>query len=135
MNFMEGRSTATFLILPMLGYHPAEYPRLRDCFIGLKGDENEGLIHVHAQIGGSARDSHAREIEWLTSFPTYVTDYDDSLDSAYATHATFVFGIPEEWVVDFGLLMLGKLLETSNAYRELLYKTFPTAKESLDKLF
>ena len=36
-NLINGVNLATFIILPMLGKHPDEYPRFRDCFIA----ENE----------------------------------------------------------------------------------------------
>lgn len=32
-NMLNGVNPCTFLILPMLGKHPDEYPRFRDCFI------------------------------------------------------------------------------------------------------
>lgn len=31
---INGVNQATFYILPMLGKHPDEYPRFRDCFTG-----------------------------------------------------------------------------------------------------
>lgn len=42
-NMINGVNPATFIILPMLGKHPNEYPRFRDCFIGglENADEND----------------------------------------------------------------------------------------------
>jgi hypothetical protein len=131
-NLMHGYGPATFLILPMLGHHPDKYPRFRDCSLGAEGTETEGSILVYTRVGGGNREAYSDEIEWMRSLPTYVDDYDDDFDSTYAT---FVFHVPEEWKKDLELVLLGNLRETSEAYRKLLYETFPTAKEPLDKVF
>lgn len=50
-NMINGVNPATFIILPMLGKHPDEYPRFRDCFI------KDGMIEVYTRVGGNNRDS------------------------------------------------------------------------------
>lgn len=48
---LHGVNPATFLILPMLGKHPDEYPRFRDCFI----TEDDHIL-ILTRVGGPNRD-------------------------------------------------------------------------------
>ena len=48
---INGVNPATFLFLPMLGKHPDEYPRFRDCFIS----EDETQKIVFTRVGGGNR--------------------------------------------------------------------------------
>ena len=38
---INGVQPATFFLLPMLGKHPDEYPRFRDCFVGKQHTDGE----------------------------------------------------------------------------------------------
>ena len=40
-NMINGVQPAAFFVLPMLGKHPDEYPRFRDCFIGKVNSDEE----------------------------------------------------------------------------------------------
>lgn len=54
-NIFHGANPATFFILPMLGKHPDEYPRFRDCFVERRKftiDEESGLPMMDVKDGG-----------------------------------------------------------------------------------
>lgn len=143
---VNGVQPATFFILPMLGKHPDEYPRFRDCFVGKQytDDENdvygipvqkhgnEELISVYTRVGGGNRESYEKEINELREMPEYVEDFDDSFDS---TFATFVFKVPEKFINDFHLVKENKMNETSEEYRKMLYKVYPKLSDQFDKIF
>jgi hypothetical protein len=145
-NMVNGVKQATFFILPMLGKHPDEYPRFRDCFIGgLENDEendqfgipkkkttDEKVISVYTRVGGGNRDDYQTQIDELRKMPNYVKDYDDDFDS---TFATFVFLVPEKWKTDFDKLTSGKANEISNEYKEELKRVFPKLAEKFDEMF
>ena len=121
-----GVNPATFFILPMLGEkHPDEYPRFRDCFV------NEDEIHIYTRVGGGNRNCGFGEEE-LVKHPNYLRDEDDEFDSTYAT---YIFSVPEEWKLDFKKIIDGKLLDTSQEYKDRLYKVYPKLKEKFDKIF
>lgn len=131
-NMMNGATSATFLILPMLGKHPDEYPRFRDCFIA---DEEQGIeqaIIVYTRTGGGNREAYEKENAVLQAMKGYQQDYDDTVDSTYAC---FVFDIPEEFKADFDLVMVGKFDETSEAYQKKLYEVYPKLSEKWDEAF
>ena len=76
-NMMNGATPATFIILPMLGKHPDEYPRFRDCFTG---DEEQGIedaIIIYTRTGGGNRGDYEEEIKEMQSMKGYQQDYDD----------------------------------------------------------
>lgn len=50
-NMICGVNPAAFFILPMLGKHPDEYPRFRDCFVS----DDETSIEVLTRVGGGNR--------------------------------------------------------------------------------
>jgi hypothetical protein len=113
---------ATFLVLPVLGKHPNEYPRFRDCF--LKDEEHpeyDGYIQIYTRVGGGNRNSGYGEEE-LYKHPDFVATFDDSFDSTYAT---YVFRVPEKWKDDFNKFKEGKILEFSDAYKLELHRIFP----------
>lgn len=113
-HMMNGLNKATFYFLPMLGKHPDEYPRFRDCFLGQpENKEYNDFIHVYLRIGGGNRPYHVEQIEALKAMPQYVTDFDDPNDTTYAT---FIYSIPEEWMDDFKILKEVKLMEISDEY-------------------
>ena len=132
-NALFGVRPATFFILPMLGKHPDEYPRFRDCFTS---DEEhpryDGHIHVYTRVGGGNRDDYEAEIDRMRESPHYVTDFDDSFDS---TFATFVFRIPDQWKPDFDAIAGGKLHEVSEAYQRRVREVFPKLADKLDNLW
>ena len=132
-NIVNGVQPAAFFILPMLGKHPDQYPRFRDCFTGdEEHPEYDNHIHVYTRVGGGNREDYQKEIEELRAMPGFVTDFDDSFDS---TFATFVFKVPEERKGDFDLIKVGKIKDISDEYREQLYSVFPKLKEKFDELF
>ena len=130
---LNGVSSATFFILPMLGKHPDEYPRFRDCFVSdPEHKEHDNKIHVYTRVGGGNREYYDDEIEELRAMPGYVGDFDDSFD---CTYATFIFDVPEKFKKDFTLIVEGKVHDTSEDYRSTLYKVYPKLKEQFDNIF
>lgn len=132
-NMVHGVQPITFFALPMLGdKHPDEYPRFRDCFLSDEAHpEYNDHIHVYTRVGGNNRGAGYGE-EWLEQHPDFVTTFDDSFDS---TFATYVFRVPERWKADFALIREGKLKETSKEYQAQVRKVFPKLKEKLDELW
>jgi hypothetical protein len=116
----------------MLGKHPDEYPRFRDCFLGDEEKEITDKILVYTRVGGGNREHYEEEIEELRSMPTYVEDYDDDFDN---TFANFIFDIPEEYKADYDLIMNGKLQEISEEYKAKMYEVFPKLEEKFDEVF
>jgi len=143
---INGVQPATFFILPMLGRHPDSYPRFRDCFIGKQHTDSdvdqfgipvlkhgeEMLISVYTRVGGNNRENYEAEIAEMRAMPEFVEDFDDDYDS---TFATYVFRVPEKFQDDFVKIKEGKLKETSQAYKDLLYEVYPKLKEKFDKIF
>lgn len=145
-NTVHGVNPATFFILPMLGKHPDEYPRFRDCFM----EEREfklvddmpvmtptqagksGVICVLTRVGGGNREDYAESIKELQSMNGYIADYDDPFDR---TFATFVFTVPDRWKADYDAITGGNFLNISEGYRRELYRVFPKLKEKFDSLF
>ena len=131
-NMIHGVTSATFFILPMLGKHPEEYPRFRDCFTkDTEHPEYNEHIHVYTRVGGNNRGCDFGE-EDLYKHPNFVTSFDDSFDN---TFATYVFSVPEKWKTDFQKIENGKLLEISPEYKDELYRIFPKLKEKFDEIF
>jgi len=128
-EIINGIDPATIFILPMLGEkHPSEYPRFRDCFV--EDDE----IHVFTRVGGGNRNCGYGEEE-LREHPNYLREFDDDFDDTYAT---YVFSVPDEFKEDFELVKMGRISrikETSQKYRERLYKVYPELKDVFDKIF
>lgn len=141
-NMINGVQPATFFILPMLGRHPDEYPRFRDCFVGKEHSDEEVdqfgvpkhkhgeemLISVYTRVGGGNRDDYESEIEQLRNMPGYVEDFDDDFDS---TFATFVFKVPEKFESDFKLVKEGKIEEISDDLKNQIDKVYPKLKGKL----
>ena len=110
----------------MLGKHPDEYPRFRDCFV------EKNCILVHTRTGGGNREDYETENNEMTNHPNYMTDYDDSFDSTYAN---FIFSVPEKWKDDFNKIVNGRLSEISNEYKAEIFRVFPKIKDKLEALF
>lgn len=131
-NMIHGISKATFFVLPMLGKHPDEYPRFRDCFTSDdEHPEYKDHIHVYTRVGGNNRGCGYGEEE-LCKDPNFITSFDDSFDNTYAT---YVFKIPDKWRSDYQKIVEGKLLEISDEYKTELYRVWPKLKEKFDLIF
>jgi hypothetical protein len=132
-NMINGVNPATFFILPMLGKHPEEYPRFRDCFIGDDdAKEYKNCIMVYTRVGGDNREAYAEQLEEMYAHPNFVGDFDDDFDSTYAT---YVFSVPDEWRSDFDAIMLGQIEKISPEYQTQLRKVFPKLNDKFDLLF
>lgn len=127
-NMINGVNNATFFILPMLGKHPNEYPRFRDCFCGdEEHPEYDNHIHVYTRVGGGNRNEGYGEEE-LYKMPEFVTTFDDSFDS---TFATYVFRVPDRWKSDYELYLQGKIKDFSKEYQNEIIRVYPKLKEKL----
>lgn len=145
-NMAKGVQPATFFVLPMLGKHPDEYPRFRDCFIGraYEGKDldvfgvpnihhgKEDCITIYTRVGGNNRDGHKNEIEKMRKMPEYLEDFDDNFDSTYAF---FIFQVPQNFIDDFRKIRKGNIVNTSPRYKKMLYKVYPKLKKELDIVF
>lgn len=127
MNQMAGRpavNPTTFYILPMLGKHPDEYPRFRDCYLDQGGDN----IQVLTRTGGGNRESYVEENEVITKMPTYVSDEDCDWD---CTYAEWTFTVPEEWKEDFLVITHQKEGHVSEVYLKQVAKVYPKIADKL----
>jgi hypothetical protein len=132
-NMINGANPATFFILPMLGKHPDEYPRYRDCFMSdEEHPEYDDHIHIYTRTGGGNREFYESENDSMTEMPEFVTDYDDSFDSTYAS---WIFRVPEKWLEDYTKIRDGNLKEISAEYRAELYRVYPKLASKFDELF
>lgn len=133
-NMVNGVNQAVFYVLPMLGKHPDEYPRFRDCFVrDEEHPEYDNHIHIYTRVGGNNRDDYEAEIEEMREHPDFVADFDDSYD---CTYASYVFRVPERWRADFDRLMAtGDLRELSDEYKAELRRVYPKLKEKFDAMF
>lgn len=132
-NMVCGVKPAAFFVLPVLGKHPEEYPRFRDCFIGDEEQpKTDGKIIIYTRTGGGNRASYGEENAAITQMDGYQFDYDDSFDS---TFANFVFDIPEKWGDDVNKALTGKLNETSQEYQDMICTTFPKIEDKLRGMF
>ena len=148
-NMLFGMNPATFFFLPMLGKHPDEYPRFRDCFIAKpsRGEEgplgiasmeqtmlDEPRIYVYTRVGGGNRKDYADQITTLRAVPEYVTDWDDDFDS---TFATFEFRVPDRWVADYRVLVSDDhaMADISDDYFGECLRVFPKLEEKLRVAF
>lgn len=145
-NMIMGVNPCTFFILPMLGRHAEEYPRFRDCHLSSEDHpEYDDHIHVYTRMGGGNRGCWNEDndgspckctgctMENLTKEDeNFVTSFDDSYDSTYAT---YVFKVPEKWKSDFDKIKEGNIGSISKEYKEELYKVYPKAKDKFDKMF
>ena len=123
-NMMFGVNPATFYILPMLGKHPDEYPRYRDCFVN---EENQ--IVVMTRVGGNNRKAGYGEEE-LYKHPNYVSTYDDESDNTYGY---YVFSVPEEWKDDFHKIMTKQ--KPSEEYIDCICNIYPKIADKIRKQF
>jgi hypothetical protein len=132
-NLVNGVKPAVFLVLPMLGKHPDEYPRFRNCFLGdQKHPEYADHIHVFTRTGGPNREDYVRQHEEMRRMEGFVTDYDDDDDN---TFASWVFRVPARWQADYDKLKAGDVGNVSAEYQAELRRVYPKLVEMWDKLF
>ena len=118
-NMLMGFNPACIFVMPMLGRKQNQYPRFRDCFI--EGDK----IAIFTRVGGNNRNSGYGEEE-LYKDPHFVRTYDDDFDNTYAT---YLFEVPERWKSDFEKISEGKILETSDEYKNYIREFWPLLNE------
>jgi len=129
---LMGVNPCTIFILPMLDKHPDEYPRFRDCFLANEEHpEYDDYIHVYTRVGGGNRGCGKGEEE-LMKLPNFITTFDDSFDSTYAT---YVFSVPDRWQDDFKKIRNGQLKEVSTDYQNKVREVFPKLKDKLDLIW
>ncbi len=132
-NIMHGFNPSCLYVLPMLDKHPDEYPRFRDCFTRNKDHpEYDGYIHVYTRTGGANRLEWTIENHMFEEMDGYVTSFDDSFDS---TFATWVFEVPPQWKDDFNHLMAGNHKAISPALRDQVKNVYPNLAHKVDELF
>jgi len=123
---LKGVNPATFFILPMLGKHPDEYPRFRDCFV------KDNKILIYTRTGGNNRNTYAEENKTICNMNGFVSTYDDEYDSTYAM---WVFNVPEKWLKDFNKIINGNMESISNEYLSELKKVYPKLADKFDNIF
>ena len=131
-NMINGATPAVFFILPMLGKHPDEYPRFRDCFLN-DGEHPEynDHIHVYTRTGGGNRADYVEENDAMRAMPGFVVDFDDSYDRTYAS---WVFEVPEHWKADYEAIKRGAWSEVSDEYLAEMKRVFPKLADKFDEL-
>lgn len=131
-NMINGMNPSVFFILPMLGKHPDEYPRFRDCFLSDKEHpEYDDHIHVYTRTGGGNREGYEAENAEMEAMPDYVTNFDDSFD---CTYASWVFRVPDRWKEDFAKFKAGRS-DFSDEYKAEMKRVFPKLAEKFDLMF
>lgn len=126
-NLINGVNPATFFILPMLGKHPDEYPRFRDCFVS---DDNT-CIEVLTRVGGGNRDCGYGEEE-LMKHPNFIKTYDWDEDNTYGW---YIFSVPEKWKEDFDKIINGSLAEISDEYFNEMIRVYPKLEDKFREMF
>ena len=124
-NMMNGVNLATFVILPMLGKHPDEYPRFRDCFI------DDDKIQILTRTGGGNREGYIEEIQMMRNMDEYIDDYDEENDNTYAY---WNFSVPTKWKNDFNKIIDGKIKNISEEYITEMKRVFPKLSKEIDKI-
>ena len=122
-NLLNGVNQSTFYILPMLGVHPENIPRFRDCFV------EDRTIIVLTRVGGNNRNCGYGE-EKLYEHPNFIKTYDSEEDSTYGF---YVFSIPEEWEDDFDKLLRGE--RPSEKYIDQMCNVYPKLKTKFRDFF
>lgn len=130
-NMINGVNPATFYFMPMLGIHPDQVGRFRDCF--LRDDERpeyDKHICIYTRLGGGNRDYHEDDIQELRDHDCYVDDYDDSFD---CTYATFVFSVPDEWKEAYESMLQDdfSLANITKEYEEQIVKIYPKLESQI----
>lgn len=132
-NMVHGVNPAAFFILPMLGKHPDEYPRFRDCFLrDEERPEYDNHIHIFTRTGGGNRDGYEQENQAMRDMEGFVADFDDSFDS---TFASWVFKVPEKWANDFNALVEGRKDDVSDECISEIKRVYPKLEEKISETF
>jgi hypothetical protein len=132
-NLLNGVNQSAFFFLPMLGKHPDEYPRFRDCFLrDPDHPKYDNHIHVYTRTGGGNRDEYKDQNEAMRQMDGFVTDHDDSFDS---TFATWVFVVPDRWRADFDNMLSGNLKLISAEYRAEMARVYPKLADKFREIF
>lgn len=132
-NMMNGVTQATFYVLPMLGKHPDEYPRFRDCFTSDdEWPEYNDHIHVYTRTGGGNREHYKDGNNEIISHPNFITDFDDNFD---CTFASWIFSVPEKWKDDYEKIKNNKLKDVSKEYQAEIKRVWPKLKDKFDELW
>jgi hypothetical protein len=84
-----GRNPLAKTLMTMLEL--GEVGRFRDCYLYQEKDGDEPRIHLLTRNGGGNRAEYRATNEALGKHPDYEKDFDDEVDSTYAT---FVFRFP-----------------------------------------
>lgn len=126
-NLINGVNPAAFFILPMLGKHPDEYPRFRDCFVG----DDENSIEVLTRVGGGNRNCGYGEEE-LMQHPNFIKTYDLDEDNTYGW---YIFSVPEKWKEDFDKIVSGNPTEISDEYFNEMIRVYPKLEEKFREMF
>lgn len=130
-NMINWVNPLTFFLVPVLGFHPEEIPRYRDCFMNDEDrPEYKWKIHIYTRVWWNNRESYDMSI--LTEHEEYVYSYDDPFDSTYWT---YVSNIPKKFEGDVNKVLRGEMRETSKEYQELIINTFPKIREKITKVF
>lgn len=129
-NMMNGVNPSTFFILPMLGHHPNEYPRFRDCFLQVpEVSSYEEHIHVYTRTGSSKTEELAEECAKFFSHSQFVKSIEDPEDS---TFEFWVFSIPDKWKDDYKVLKeTGDVKALSLSYKQEILNMFPKIEKQL----
>ena len=123
-NLVHGVNPATFLILPMLGKHPDEYPRFRDCFI----TEDDHIL-ILTRVGGPNRDEGYGQ-EKMEKDPHFIKTYDADWDWTYGYYE---FSVHDEWKADFESIKNGG--KPSREYLDQMCKVYPKLEEKFREQF
>lgn len=123
-NLINGVDPATFLVLPMLGKHPDEYPRFRDCYVN-----KENHIIILTRVGGPNRNTGLGEEEMQKS-PYFIKTYDSEEDSTYGYYE---FEVPKEWKKDLEKMLNHK--RPSDKYVNQMCKVYPKLETYFRKMF
>ena len=114
---------ACFMILPMLGKHPNDIMRFRNCFV----EDNQ--IVIMTRTGGVNREHYADGNMQLRKMPGFIRDEDVGYDSAYAF---WYFAVPERWKADFDLILRCKAKLVSKEYRDRIREIYPELADAVD---
>ena len=141
-TMMNGLNKAAAVVLPLLGKHPTEYPRFRDCWIGKvkdsatevdsygipkkESDNDYNFVTIYTRIGGNNREVYQEQIDEMRANPLYIKDYDDSFDNTYAS---FIYRLPEKWIEDAKIMMTGNPKKVSKEYVDKLIEVMPERAE------
>lgn len=89
-NMINGTHALAGTLMQLLKIRHDAVGRFRDCFLQ-RGPDGALEIHVYTRNGGGNRQDFVAETEALRKHPLFLRDFDDEMDSTYAT---YVFSVP-----------------------------------------